>query len=86
MDECFRVWCPDHGHERDDAKRIDARDGRGAAEYYAENLAGFSGDPFDCIELHVEDGRGERRVFEVDVEVAPVFVAREKKPKEARGG
>lgn len=72
----YRVWCPDRGHTEDDAKLITADGVRGAACEYAENHAGFSGDPFSELELLVRSA-GSALVHRVvvEVEVVPSFHA-----------
>ena len=75
----WKVWCPERGETVDDAKQVGRVDRfREAAEYYAEHLAGFSGDPFEQITLHVlnaGDPEGETRQCTVRVDIEPVFVA-----------
>lgn len=72
----YRVWCPDRGQTEDDAKLITADGVRSAASEFAENHAGFSGDPFSELEVLVR-AAGSTLVHHVvvEVEVVPSFYA-----------
>ncbi|GAC1455456.1 MAG: hypothetical protein PVSMB1_04910 [Gemmatimonadaceae bacterium] len=72
----FVVWCPDRGETEENGRRCVGFDAKSAAEHYAENYAGFSGDPFQEIELRVASV-GTERLFRVvvSVEARPEFVA-----------
>lgn len=75
----WKVWCPERGETEDDAKQVGSRvcdTFRQAAAYFAEYQAGFSGDPFEEITLHVRHaGDPDTRVVVVMVEVETVFAA-----------
>jgi hypothetical protein len=73
------VWCPERGETIGDARLVGYDGGFSeVAEYYAKYLAGFNGDPFEQITLHVlnaRDPEGYTRQVTVTVEVQPVFSA-----------
>ena len=69
----YLVWCPLRGQTEDDAKLVDALSHRDAATYWAENCAGWNGNPFNDITVRVErQGDMPRRVYEIEVDVVPM--------------
>lgn len=77
----YRVWCPERGETHADAKCFGSSSYRGAAEFWAESLAGFCGDPFTEITCVVEEWVWNRyanpKTMRVTVRAEPVFEAHE---------
>lgn len=87
----FACWSPERGETYDDdAKCLDTGWPGQAAARFAERHAGFNGDPFDYLIVHVaevDDQRnivGKIRVFEVEVRAEPTFWASEMQEGGAR--
>lgn len=77
----YLVWCPDRGHSQEDGVVCGNNpyaSHRDAAEQWAHYHAGFDGDPFDEIIVHVREAdRDSAPTHEITVTVRadPVFAA-----------
>lgn len=87
----FACWSPDRGETYyDNAKYIDTDWPDMAAAQFAEKHAGFNGDPFNYLLVHVaavDDHRNivdKIRVFEVEVRAEPTFWASEVRDRSTR--
>lgn len=85
----IKIWCPSEEDEADAGERdfdyeIDDPDFKWQLESEVEDLAEKrydSGDPWDEKVFHVRLGDGSLKIFSVERQWDPTFLAVEKKPK-----
>jgi hypothetical protein len=70
----FKVWSPDACDE-EDADEVIAADAEDAATDWARN--DHAEEPWESSSVHVREGNGVLRVFEVSAELVVHFSARE---------